>query len=287
MSRVFIFGISGYIGSHVAQAFRREGYEVTGLTRTEEKAKVLRGHEINAIVGKSQDSKNWEAAVESADIVIEAMADYQDHQASVNLQKILERIVKQKPGKFVIYTSGVWGYGSNSKVVDENDKLNPPTLVKTRENIEKAYLELGAVVVRPACVYGKQGSLTATWIAALKGGKAEFPGSGNHYWTMVHVNDLADAYVKLAQKRDAVKGQCFNLSSHNLKVKDCIQAVASVLGYKGEIKFHAPADPFSECLALDLKVNSQKAKSILGWNPKHPNFIEGVEQYVRAIEAHQ
>jgi len=283
MSRVFILGASGFIGSHVAQAFRREGYQVTGLTRTEEKAKVLRSNEINAIVGKAQDSKDWEAAAEHSDIIIEAISDFQDQKTPSLVLAVLERIAKKYPGKLIIYTSGVWVYGSNSKIVDENDKLNPATLVKGRENIEKAYTDFGGVVVRPGCVYGKQGSLTTQWATALKSGKADFPGTGNHSWTMVHCNDLADAYVKIAQKKNSLKGEVFNITAKSEIIRNCIEALAAVIGYKGEIKFHLPADPFSECLAIDQHFSNQKAKSILGWNPKHPSFVEGAEQYYNAM----
>jgi len=283
MSRVFIIGASGFVGSHVAQAFRREGYIVTGLTRTEEKAKTLRSHEIIAIVGTAQDSKNWEAAAEQADIIVEAMSDFQDPKASSLVQSIIERIIKKSPGKLVIYTSGIWVYGSNPKVVDENDKLNPPNLVKGREYIEKAYADMGAVVARLGVVYGKQGGITGLWTGAIKSGKAEFPGTGNHSMTFIHCNDLADAYIKMAQKKNSVKGQIFNITGQPEKVKNCIEALAAVIGYKGEIKFHPAADPLSECLALDQHISNQKAKAILGWHPKHPSFVEGAEQYYNAL----
>jgi len=283
MSRVFIFGASGFIGSHVAQAFRREGYTVTGLTRTEEKAKILRSHEINAIVGTAQDKKVWESAVEQADIVIESMQDNQDYKAGVSLFESLQPLIKNSPSKVFIYTSGVWVYGNHgSEVIDENTKLTPAPLVKERPALEKAYSDLGVIVVRPGCVYGKSGSLTSMWIADLKK-KGEFPGDGKHSWAMVHVNDLADAYVKAAQKGGAIKGQYFNFVAQSEKIKDCLEALAPLAGFKGEVKFFAPTDPFSECLAMNQIISGQKARFVLGWVPKHPTFTAGAKLYFQAV----
>ena len=48
---VFISGASGLIGLAVAKAFRRRGYTVLGLVRSEEKAKALQREEIIPILG--------------------------------------------------------------------------------------------------------------------------------------------------------------------------------------------------------------------------------------------
>jgi len=287
MSRVFILGASGFIGSHVASAFTREGYSVTGLTRTEEKAKVLRAHEITAIIGKAQDTNVWEPALENADIVIEALADFQDHTTGGTVHKVLERFGKKYPKRTVIYTSGIWVHGPRTKVVDENDKLNPIPLVKSRPELENSYLAFGATVIRPGVVYGRQGSLTAMWFGSLLGGKNQFPGSGHHSWSFVHVNDIADLYVKAAEKRDLIRGEVFNGTSQSEKVADCLAAAARAVGFKGEIKFVPPTDPLSEALSLDQHISSQKAKSLLGWTPKQLPFTEGAEQYYAAWAANQ
>lgn len=39
--KVFILGGTGFIGQGVARAFVRHGYEVSGLARSQDKAKVL------------------------------------------------------------------------------------------------------------------------------------------------------------------------------------------------------------------------------------------------------
>ena len=48
---VFIAGASGLIGLSVAKAFKRQGYIVYGLVRSEEKAKALLREEIIPVYG--------------------------------------------------------------------------------------------------------------------------------------------------------------------------------------------------------------------------------------------
>lgn len=54
---------------------------------------------------------------------------------------------------------------TDHKLVDENSPLNPPKLVSGRPALEKLYLDAGAIVLRPACVFGKSGSLTGAWLS--------------------------------------------------------------------------------------------------------------------------
>ncbi len=72
--------------------------------------------------------------------------------------------------------------------------------VAARVDVEKQYLALGATLIRPGCVYGKAGSLTGMWFGGAKAGKLSLSGTGDHKWMLVHVDDLANAYVLVAEK---------------------------------------------------------------------------------------
>ncbi|MCB0300059.1 MAG: NAD-dependent epimerase/dehydratase family protein [Calditrichaeota bacterium] len=55
--KVFITGATGYIGFNVALAFRRAGYEIWGLTRSREKARLLLQSEIHPVIGSLDEPK--------------------------------------------------------------------------------------------------------------------------------------------------------------------------------------------------------------------------------------
>jgi len=286
MSKVFVFGGAGFIGAAVALAFRLKGYSVYCLVRSEQKAKIVKQIECIPVIGSAQDTKSWESVANHCDIIVEAMSDYQDHSAGVTLQKVLEGIAKNDKKKIVIYTSGCWVYGNTTKAASEDDVVleNVPTLVKSRPQLEKSYTDFGAVVIRAAVVFGKQGSITAMWFKGLKGGKLEFPGNGSNVNALVHVDDLADLYVRAAETPEKSRGQIFNANGTNERVSDCVNAVLQATGLKAEVKWTAPTDLFTTCLAMDQRLSSKKAKILLGWNPKR-QFLGAPGVYYNAWDA--
>jgi nucleoside-diphosphate-sugar epimerase len=286
-----VLGATGFIGGGVARAFAIRGYTVTALARTEEKAKQLRTQEITPIVGKAQEPKTWEAAALAADIIVEALADYQDHSTASIVQKALIEILSKHKNKVVIATSGVWVYGTTTHPVDENSPGNPPDIVKGRVPWENTHLSAGVIVVRPGLLYGYQGSITASLFKQLKEGKSgEFPGHANAeiYWSTIHLDDLSDAYVRIAERGLSLRGELFNLVSQAENLKGILHGIARAANFKGEIKFVEPKDPFSTALALSQEyVSNAKAKHLLGWSPNKPSLLAGADKYYRTWESLQ
>jgi len=257
-----------------------------GLCRTEDKAKHLRKQEISPIIGKAQEPNTWRAAAESCDIIVDCHSDMTDSTAGSSVQTVLLDILS-KHKKIVIYTSGVWVYGTTKSVTDENTPLNPTPLVAGRVGVEQAYLKAGAIVLRPGCVYGHSGSLAGIFFGSLSGGKGEFAGKKeNWYWSMIHVEDVGDAFVKAAQK--GIKGEVYNLVSQTENILDLLHASAAILGFKGTVSIVNATDPFGEALALSqAHITSNKARLVLGWCPKQAPMYVGLEKYIKSWQAHQ
>ncbi|NIV71376.1 MAG: NAD-dependent epimerase/dehydratase family protein, partial [Calditrichae bacterium] len=168
--KVFITGATGYIGFNVARAFRRAGHQVWGLTRNENKGKLLAQQEIQPVIGNMQQPESFAEIAENCDVLIHAAADYQNDTIVLDNQTVETFLDVAKRGahrKTIIYTSGVWVIGNTGgKTVDESTSLNPITVVAWRPDVENMVLhaaEANGVVIRPGCVYGKQGGLTGMW----------------------------------------------------------------------------------------------------------------------------
>src|SRR4029450_1243631 len=105
--------------------------------------------------------------------------------------------------KTFLYTSGVWVYGSTGdQPADETTPLTPLHLVAWRPAHEQMVLSatnVRGIVFRPGCVYGKPGSLTAAWFEGASKGDLSVVGDGKNRWAMVHVDDVAEAYVRAAE----------------------------------------------------------------------------------------
>lgn len=298
---VFVTGATGYIGLNVAAAFRRAGHSVWGLTRSAQKAHVLARHEIRPVEGSMQDPESWAAPARECSVLVHAAVDYQADTFEVDRRTVeflisLGRREGRQP-KTVIYTSGVWVYGdTRGNRVDETSPLNPPALVSARPGTERIVLEspdVRGIVIRPGCVYGYQGGLTGMWFnGAVVEKSLRAVGDGRNQWAMIHADDLADAYVRAAER--GLSREVFNLTDRSRNtVGEMLQAVADASGYQGETRFipvteaAAKLGPFAECLALDQHVDAAKAVRLLGWQPRHAGFVDEAQTCFMAWQAAQ
>src|SRR5262249_49185431 len=101
----------------------------------------------------------------------------------------------------LLYTSGLWVHGdTGAEVVDETTPLHPHELVAWRAAHEEVAMDLGQlevapVVFRPAVVYGESRGILADWFReARERGTVTIPGDGSQVWSLVHREDVAEAY---------------------------------------------------------------------------------------------
>ncbi len=297
--KVFVTGATGYIGFNVASALRRAGHDVWGLVRNEAKARSLTQQEIYPVIGNMQSPESYRAVAESCSVLIHVAADYQSDLPALDrktIEVLLDTGRKGPQPKTVIYTSGVWVYGNTgTHMADETASPAPATMVKWRPDHEQMVLRathVKGLVIRPGCVYGKQGGLTATWFAAAHKDKSlRAIGDGSNHWAMVHVDDLAAAYVRAAEC--GMAGEVFNITDRSRStVGAMVQAVARATGYTDKIQFIPVTEAaktmggFAECLALDQHVDARKAVRLLDWQPAHGGFVDGAEIYFASWKAY-
>lgn len=291
---IFITGATGYIGFNVAQAFRRAGHQVWGLTRSAEKAARLAQEEIRPVIGDMQMPESYTAVATQADVLIHAAVDYQHDTAELDTRTVKTLLDIAKPGATLIYTSGVWVHGdTKGQVVDETAVFNPIAAVAWRPAVEQMVLNaanVNGIVIRPGVVYGKGGGLTGAWFEdALYRDVVEVVGNGRHHWAMVHIDDLAAGYVAAAAS--GLRGEAFNLVGASPPVAQMVQAVVDAAAPGKAIQYvpQEEAAPtmgaMAEALALDQRVSGQKAQDRLGWQPQQRTFVEAAALYLSAWQA--
>ncbi len=293
--KVFVTGATGIIGSAVAAACSRAGHEVFGLTRSKSKAKHLERMEVRPVIGSMQESGSFRLAASQSQVLIHCAAEYSPEFLDLDkrmTKSMLEYARETRCARVFIYTSGVWVYGnSGTGIADEASLLHPPAFLKTRVETERLVLEeqepkLRTFVVRPGCVYGGAGSLTASWFeSASEHGEARYIGDGKNRWTMIHRDDLADLYVRIAES--SLNREIFNATDRSrFTVLECAEAASRIAGGDGKVASVAPESdagkalgPMIEGVLLNQHVDSSKAVRLLNWNPKHAGFVDGVDRY--------
>jgi nucleoside-diphosphate-sugar epimerase len=298
--RVFVTGATGFIGMNVALALRRAGHEVWGMIRSEESRAKLARHEIHSVMGTMESPATYLSAAEKCSVMIHAASDQGSDRVNLDRQAIdalLSCGARGARPKTLIYTSGVWVYGNTGdRLVDESTPPAPAELVAWRPAHESLVLnasDVRGLVVRPGCVYGRQGSLTGQWFTGPSEGKSPLViGDGRQRWAMIHVDDLAHGYLRLAESGRS--GEIFNFTDRSrATVGEMASAVARAAGYSGPVT-HTSLDEartrmgaFADCLALDQHVDSRKAVRMLGWQPRHGGFLDLVDTYYAAWKTYQ
>ena len=298
--KIFVTGATGYIGGAVAEAFARRGHSVFGLARSREKARALEAREIVPVLGEMKKPDTYSEAASEAQVLIHCAAEYSADYESLDrltVQTFLELAKKAKAPRTILYTSGVWLYGDTGSIaVDESEAFESSFLIPWRAQHEKKVLEASGatvrgLVVRPGCVYGGRGGLTGIWFGAADGGKgAPVIGEGQNRWAMIHVEDLADLYLRLAESN--VSGELFNATDRSrFTVLEMAKAASIAAGRGGEIKRLTPQEgeaafgAMAKGMALDQHVDSSKAVRLLGWNPRFGGFPEHADRFYAAWKA--
>ena len=295
--RVFLTGATGYIGNAVAMAFRRAGHEVWGLCRSAEKMAALARQEIHPVPGDLGRPQSYAAVAAECSVLVHAAADVQAGMVGPDRAALDAFLAAARTGsqpKSLVYTSGVWVYGSTgARPVDETTPLKPARVVAWRPAHEQLVLQAArGLVLRPGCVYGRQGGMTGNWFAgAQREEVVRVIGDGRNRWTMVHVDDLADAYVRAAESDLA--GEVFSATYRSCsRVGEMAAAACAAAGITAPLEYvpleaAARKMDFAEALTLDQHVDSGKAVRRLCWLPRHGGFLDGVATYFEAWKAHQ
>jgi nucleoside-diphosphate-sugar epimerase len=181
-----------------------------------------------------------------------------------------------RPGRFLIYTSGVWILGSSVHPMDESAPLNPAELVLWRPEHEKRVLDaaskgLRTVVVRPGIVYGGSRGIVGDLFKDAANGLVRIIGSGDNHWALVYDRDLGELYLRLVNSADA-SGVFHANDEGDERVNDLVAAISGYASINPSVRrvplpeARQKMGAYADALALDQIVRSPRARA-LGWSP--------------------
>ena len=303
--KVFMTGASGYIGGTVADSLIKAGHSVAGLARTEEAAARLRGHGIEAVRGDLSSHGVVKNAARGADAVINC-ANADD---PFVVAAIIEGLAGS--GKAFLHTSGSSVVGDkaagkySARIHHEDTPFEPPPEKIQRHAVQRAVLasssrEVRSVVLCPCLIYGRGRGANPDSIQvpnlirqAVKSGVPRYIGDGENVWSTVHIEDVADAYLlALAAARP---GSFYFLENDEASLKSIVESIARLIGAKRSPESWSIDEAVAEwgpqsawfSLGGNSRVNADKARKMLGWNPAGADLFHEIEQgwYRRQLEA--
>jgi UDP-glucose 4-epimerase len=305
--RVLVTGGAGFIGSHIAEAFLAQGWEVTVLDD------LSRGHARNVPKGacfvradiRSPEAKKTLAEGRfdvlnhhAAQIDVRVSVDQPAHDAAINLVgfvNLLEGAADGGVKRVVFASSGGVVYGETSVFpTPETDAKRPVSPYGVSKLAGEHYLRaLGllrgfdGVALRYSNVFGprqdpkSEAGVVSIFVSrVLEGRPLTVFGDGTQTRDYVFVRDVARANVLAATapvpQGEGIDDTAFNIAtSRERTVLDVAEAVMGVMGRRIPVEF-APARP-GELLRSVL--DTQKAARRLGWRPEH-RFEDGLAELV-------
>ncbi|WP_371030594.1 NAD-dependent epimerase/dehydratase family protein [Pseudoclavibacter sp. JSM 162008] len=270
--KVFLTGATGYIGSAVLRALLANGHTVTAAVRTEEKAAAVREAGARAVVVDLTDRVALAPLLRQAEGVI--------HTASapdvdpVFVPTVLNELV-HSPTQFV-HTSGIWLFGNNPAITEESEP-EPPEIVSWRVPLDRQVINsnVNTAIVAPAVVYGGQGGVTQL-LAGNGSAPTALVGDGGQRWTLVHVDDLAELYVRVLEKGAAV-GYVIGASGENPTVREIAESAGpgtQVLEEAPDASRERLGAPFADALLQDQAATGAYAKAAYDWAPSHGDWLK-------------
>ncbi len=298
--KVFITGVTGYIGNAAASLFRQAGCEVWGLTRNKDKVNELVRQEIRPVIGDLNEPESYRPAASQCQVIIHTARDTRDKAVELEqktVKMLLEIAASGYQPATLIYTSSVWIYGdTHSRMADETDQVAPVQYVSMLPDLERAVLsaeKVKGLVIRPGMVYGGRGGFTRIWFEeVLQQESLTVIGDAANRLAMVHVQDLANAYLKAAQWGGS--GEIFNITDGSAyPIQQLLNSVAKVMEYPHPVQIQGLSEAsvrfgaLAEILAMDQIIDSGKARAVLGWKSYHRFFVEDAETYYLAWLGYQ
>jgi UDP-glucose 4-epimerase len=305
--RVLVTGGAGFIGSHIAEAYLRDGWEVVVLDD------LSRGHERNVPQGarfvradiRSPEARKTIATGQfnvvnhhAAQIDVRVSVDQPAFDSQINVVgfvNLLEGAGEGGVGRVIFASSGGVVYGDPETIpTPETAPKLPVSPYGVSKLAGEYYLRaLGAlrdfegIAMRYANVFGprqdpkSEAGVVSIFVSRLlECQPLTVFGDGRQTRDYVFVKDVARANVRASSvsslPRSDIDATAFNIAtSRQRSVLELAQSVGEVMNQTPKLEF-APARA-GELFRSALDVS--KAKTVLGWTPQYV-FEDGLRELV-------
>jgi UDP-glucose 4-epimerase len=304
---VLVTGGAGFIGSHLVEKLLNEGAFVTVFDRFDDfypgKKENLRNalnreNQFKLVTGDIQDYPALSSVVKKNALVFHLAAqagvrycnEFPIKANSVNVTGTLNVLIASRESgvRKLVYASSSSIYGDPVYLpLDENHPTNPNSPYGVSKLAAEQYVRvfgrvygMDAVSLRYFSVYGPRGRPDQVVHAfaqnIVEGKQPLIFGDGNQTRDFTYVSDVIDATI-FAMKKDGVSGEAFNIGhGSRITINELVTKVIARFGREGLIQPHYKEKSKGDF--PDTEANNEKAKRLLGWDPKI-SVDEGLDHF--------
>ena len=278
--KIFLTGINGFLGRHVALKLNYAGHEVLGLVRSDVRKDCLSGLPIEYCEGDLLDADSYKTQVETCDAVIHTAAItsfhiYDESNAYLinteGTKKLLQISVDSGIKRFIyISTRGTLGVSHNPENSSEQDgykeKNKMDTYFITKYLAEKEVIKYStqknifSLVLSPTAMIGKYDDKPSPvgqiLLSYLKGKIKVYMDGGIN---IVDVEDVALASVRALTK--GKNGEVYIIGNKNMSLYNLFEKIASIHSVK------LPKIKLPYFIAYSVAFIIEKCARIIGRSP--------------------
>jgi hypothetical protein len=213
------------------------------------------------IVANYTQSEIWLKDVAILDMIVDLVGGNEIATLSETIRAAVATAVSQRPpsaGRLAfVYTSGTWVHGDDRRntVSDATPCSQPAALISWRVDHEQRVLTervFDGIVVRPGLIYGRSGSIIGMLFANAAQGTVKWFGTPGGRYALVHVDDLAELYVLVAERASLVAGKAIDaVNEYTESVDDLLDNLVRVSGAKGPYEYIQPSNGEQHNFASD------------------------------------
>ncbi len=287
-----VFGC-GYVGGELARQAIARGVRVTALTRNAATAAELRSGGVEVVVADLA-GESWHAAIAGgAEWVVNTVSsggggvDGYRRSYVEGMRSVVAWARKAGRVGTMVYTSSTSVYPQDGGVVvDERAATGGSERAEILVEAERILLEAAGgeraaggrgFVLRLAGIYGPR---RVHLVEQVRGG--EVAGIGAHRLNLIHRDDVCAAIEAALGAAPEIGGGIFNVADDGAAAKTEVVAwLAKRLGVKMPEFTGAPAGG-RRSVTPDRVIANAKAKTMLSWHPRFPDFRRGYENVLAA-----
>ena len=223
--------------------------------------------------------KNFIAKLEEADHILISIAPITGRDIVI---KNFQNYFKVNKLKWITYLSATSVYGNHSgEWVDENSETKPtsPNGIE-RLKVEKEWMELVNRFDLPLQIFRLSGIYSNQYniLTRLKSGKAKIINKKNHFFSRIHVEDIAN--ILSNSLNHFKKNEVYNISDDKPAPAEEVTMYGVKLLGVNKPKTIEINEIDSEMLRGfykdSKKVNNKKMKEVFNYKLKYPTYVEGL-----------
>ncbi len=312
--RILVAGATGAIGRALLPCLVNAGHSVVGTTRAANKTAHIRQLGAEALVVDGLDREAMGQAVRSAspDAIVHEMTDLKGAADLRHFERAFavsnrlrtegtDHLLAAARGagvkRFIAQSFCGWPYArTGDNIKSEDDPLDPDPPQQLRRTLDAIrYLErtvtqasdVGGIVLRYGAFYGSgTGVFDGPLVEQVTRRRAPIIGSGNGWWSFVHIEDAAAATALAIEKGSP--GNVYNIVDDDpAPVREWLPALAAMLGAKPPRRIPVwlarivAGDHLVTMMTQARAASNAKARCDLDWHPLHPSWREGFTEIIR------